>query len=97
MTTAAPWQRNEIARITDAFTKSGKAKRVYEPSRDIFVSDAEYQLALTMRVKLCDKPQHQGDRVMICNHTNFYYEKRSAGALQTVQSGQLETTDGNGT
>ena len=75
MTTAVQWQQSEIERLTNAFAETGKAKRIYEPPRKLFVSEEEYKLALTMRVKLCDKPNHTGERVMVCNDENFYYEK----------------------
>lgn len=70
MWTALEWQQEECARLTDAFEASGKAKRIFEPPRDVFVSDEEYKRALTMRVKLCDKPGHKGERELRRAHTH---------------------------
>ncbi len=55
----------EVARLTDAFAYSGKAKRIFEPTRALFVSEEEHRLALTMRVKLCVTI---GERVMVCKN-----------------------------
>lgn len=88
MLTATQWQEKEIERLVDGFAQSGKAKRIYEPPRKLFVSDEEYHLALTMRVKLCDKAQHDGNRVMICNNTNFYCEKGAPVHCKSCKMGK---------
>ena len=88
MLTATEWQAKEIARLTEGFGESGKAKRIFEPPRTLFVSDDEHRLALTMRVKLCDKAGHKGERVMVCSHTNFYYEKGAPVHCKSCKMGK---------
>lgn len=71
-----------------SFEESGNAKGIFESPRTLFVSEEEHRLALPMRVKLCDKAGHKGERVMVCNDANFNYKKGAPVHCKSCKMGK---------
>ena len=75
--TAEQWLTKEKKEHLDYYETNKKAKRAIEPSSKLFISQEEYEKALCMRIKVCDKECHPDDcRLMEYTEVNFYRDKK---------------------
>jgi len=77
--TAEQWYEKECKEQNEHYEKTKKAKRRSEPKESEFISKAEYDKVIgnfinddeTMIVKLCDNPEHVGERLMKYTFKHF--------------------------
>ena len=75
--TAEQWLAKEKKEHLDYYETNKKAKRAIEPSSKSFISQEEYEKALSMRIKVCDKECHPDHcRLMEYTEVNFYRDKK---------------------
>jgi hypothetical protein len=75
--TAEQWLAKEKKEHLEYYETNKKAKRAIEPSSKSFISQEEYEKALSMRIKVCDKECHPDDcRLMEYTEVNFYRDKK---------------------
>ena len=73
--TAEQWLENERNRLQKGYDENGKAPRIFDLKESIFVSKQEFEKANTMRIKMCDKEHHVGNRILKCTHEHWFFEK----------------------
>lgn len=73
---AEEWYEEQCIEQEEYYNNKKKAKRITIPVENLFISKEEYEKSLLMRVKLCDKTDHIGVRLMIVNDENFFLDKK---------------------